>query len=77
MIVMKNEKIKAQKCVSYNENVNWKIITLFRNNSASIFTEKVNKIAFSAKNDKIIQSIDSTETYGYGTSKDLACKKEY
>lgn len=28
MIVMKNEKIKAQKCVSYNENVNWKIINI-------------------------------------------------
>ena len=76
---MKNEKIKAQKCVSYNENVNWKIINIVQKqlNSASIFTEKVNKIAFSAKNDKRIQLIDSTKTYGYGMSKDLACKKEY
>ena len=25
---------------------------------------------------RTLQSIDSTETYGYGTSKDLICSKE-
>ena len=33
-------------------------------------------MALSANDDKIIQSIDSTEAYAYGTSKDLLCKKE-
>ena len=41
-----------------------------------VFTEEVNKTALSANDDKRTQSIDSTETYGYGTSKDLVCKKE-
>ena len=39
-------------------------------------TEEVNKIALSANNDKRIQSIDSVETYAFGTSKDLLCKRE-
>ena len=41
-----------------------------------MFTEEVNKIALSANDNKRIQSTDSTETYAYGTSKDLVCKKE-
>ena len=40
------------------------------------FTEDINKIALSSNDDKRIQSIDSIETYAYGTSKDLICKKE-
>ena len=30
----------------------------------------------SPNDDKRIQPFDSTETYSYGTSKDLECKKE-
>ena len=30
----------------------------------------------SANNDKRIQSIGSTETHAYGTSKNVVCKKE-
>ena len=41
-----------------------------------IFTEEINKIALSSNNDKIMQSIDSIETYAHGTSKDLVSKKE-
>ena len=33
-------------------------------------------MALSSNDDKIIQSIDSIETYPYGMSKDLICKKE-
>ena len=33
-------------------------------------------IALSSNDDKRIQSIESTETYVYGTSKNLICKKE-
>ena len=42
----------------------------------NLFTEKVNKIALSANDYKRIQSIDSKETYTYGTSKDLVSEKE-
>ena len=40
------------------------------------FTEVINKIALSSSDDKRMQSIDLIETYAYGTSKDLICKKE-
>ena len=39
------------------------------------FTEEINKIALSSDEDKRMQSIGSIETYGHGTSKDLACRK--
>ena len=38
--------------------------------------EEIKKIALSFYDDKIIQSIDSTETYAHGTSKDLVFEKE-
>ena len=38
--------------------------------------KKLTKLQLSANSDKRIQSIDSIETYGYGTSRDLICKKE-
>ena len=44
--------------------------------SLNAFTEEINKIALSSNNDKRVQSIDLTETYAYGTSKDLVSKKE-
>ena len=40
----------------------------------NVFSEEVNKIALTTNYDKIIQSIDSIETYAYGTSKNLVCK---
>ena len=42
----------------------------------NVFTKVINKIALSSNDDKRMPSIDSTETYAYGTSKDLICKKE-
>ena len=47
-----------------------------RSQEHNVFTEEVTKIALSANDNKRIQSTDSTETYAYGTSKDLVCKKE-
>ena len=41
--------------------------------SHNIFAEEVNKI-LSSNDDKRMKSIDSTETYAHGTSKDLVCK---
>ena len=40
------------------------------------FTEEINKTGLSSNDNKWIQSIDSTETYAYGTSKDLVSEKE-
>ena len=42
----------------------------------NIFTKEVNKIALSANDDKIMQSIDSTETYAYVTNEEIIKKKE-
>ena len=41
----------------------------------NVFTEEINKIALSSNDRKIMQSIDSIETYAYGTSKDLVSEK--
>ena len=35
-----------------------------------VFTKEINKIVLSSNDDKRMQSIDSIETYAYGTSKD-------
>ena len=48
----------------------------FKSEKHNFVPEEVNKITLSANDDKIIQSIDSVETYAYGTRKDLICKKE-
>ena len=42
----------------------------------NVFIEEINKISFSSNDDKRTQSIDSIETYAYGTSKDLVSKEE-
>ena len=48
----------------------------FKSERHNFFTEEINKIALSSSDDKRMQSIDSIETYAYGMSKDLICKKE-
>ena len=40
------------------------------------FTEEINKTVLSLNDDKKMQSIDSIETYAYGTSKVLVSEKE-
>ena len=47
----------------------------FKNERHNVFTKEINKIALSSNDDKRMQSIDSIETYAYGTSKDLARNK--
>ena len=42
----------------------------------NLFTELINKIAWSSNDDKRMQSIDLIETYAYRMSKDLMWKKE-
>ena len=41
-----------------------------------VFTLENDKIALSLIDDERMQSIDSIETYAYGSSKDLLSKKE-
>ena len=48
----------------------------FNSERHNVFTEVINKIALSSNDDERMQSIDLTETYAYGMSKDLICKKE-
>ena len=48
---------------------------IFRSEKHNVFIEEINKISLSSNDDKIMQSIDSIETYGYGTSKDLLSEK--
>ena len=47
----------------------------FKSEWYNVFTEEINKIALSSNVGKIMQSIDSIETYAYGTNKDLVTKK--
>ena len=44
--------------------------------NVSFLTEEISDFCFSLNDDKIIQSIDSTETYPYRRNKDLVYKKE-
>ena len=48
----------------------------FRSEKHDVFTKEVNKSVLSVNKDKSIRSVDSTETYVYGTSKELICKNE-
>ena len=41
----------------------------------NVFIEEINKIALSSNDDKLMQPIDSIETYAYATSKDLVSEK--
>ena len=48
----------------------------FKSERHDVFTEVINKIVLSSKDDERMQSIDSIEMYAYGMSKDPTCKKE-
>ena len=69
-IVLKNHKefIRNNKSISKTQQ-------RFKSERHNVFTEEINKIAFSSNDDKRMQSIDSIETYAYGTNKDLVSKK--
>ena len=53
-----------------NKKVMLKIKQRFRSETHNVFTEEINKIVLSSNEDERIQSIDSTETYTYGTGED-------
>ena len=48
----------------------------FENEKHNVFTEEVNKNALSSNDDERMRSIDSIETYEYGSTKDLVCEEE-
>ena len=48
----------------------------FKSDGHNVFTEEIDKIAFSSNDNKRMQSVDSIETYAYGMSKDLVTWKE-
>ena len=49
---------------------------MFKSERHNIFTDKVNKIALSSNDDKMIQPIDLLEPHLHGTSKNLVSEKE-
>ena len=64
------EKIKTIKELIKNNKLILKTQQRFKNERHNVFTEDIDKIALSSNDEKIIQSIDSIETYAYRTSKD-------
>ena len=54
------------------QNVQNEIFKIFK----IFFTEEINKIALRSNDDKRMYSIDSIETYAYGTRKDLVSEKD-
>ena len=48
----------------------------FRSEKHNVYTEEINKVVLSSNDDKRMQSIDSIETCGYGTSKGLVSEKK-
>ena len=71
MILLKNHK----EFIRNNKSI-LKIHQRFKSEKHSVFTEEINNIALSSNDEKRMQSIDSTETYAYETSKDLVSEKE-
>ena len=69
-------KKNFEEFIKNNKLINIKIQQRFKTESYSVFIEEISKIALSSNYDKRIQSIDSVETYAYGTNKDLMNEKE-
>ena len=48
----------------------------FKSERHNVSTKEINKITLSSNDDKRMHSIDSIETYAYGTSKEKEGKEE-
>ena len=59
-----------------NNKVILKTQQRFKSEGKNVFTEEINKIVLSSKDDKRMQSIDSIESYAHETSTDLLSEKE-
>ena len=59
-----------------NDKIILKLQQRFKRDRHKLYTEEVNKIAFSRNNDKRSLTFDVTETYSYGTNAFKVCKSE-
>ena len=76
---MKLSQIVLKKIVKNSQKNNKLILKTqqrFESERHNVLTEEINKIALRSNDDKRMQSIDSIETYAYGTSKGLVIEKE-
>ena len=62
-------------CLLNNKNV-YRSQQRFKSCNHDVYTEEVNKIALSAKDDKRFQTYDSIKTYPYGTNAFKVCERE-
>ena len=75
MMAKKLKKIKKLKEQRSNEVIR-KSQLRFKSDCHDVYTEKINKIALSSNDDKIIQTFDKITTYPYGTSVFKVCENE-
>ena len=68
--------IEGHKESIKNNKLILRTLQRFRSEKLNVFTTETNKTVLSSNDDKRIQSIDSVETYAFGTSKDIVCQKE-
>ena len=68
--------IEGHKESTKNKKLILRTLQRFRSEKLNVFTTETNKTVLSSNDDKRIQSIDSVETYAFGTSKDIVCQKE-
>ena len=68
-------KSNPKKFITNNKSI-LKPQQRFKSERHNVFTEEINKTELSSNDDKRIQSIDSIESYAYGTRKDLVSQKE-
>ena len=76
MKYIEKKKNKEDKKEFVKNKLILKTQQIFKSERHNVFAEVINKIALSSNDDKRMQSINSLETYAYGTSKDLIRKEE-
>ena len=59
-----------------NNQLIFKTEQRFKSERDNVSTEEINNISLSSNEDKRMHSVDSIETFEYGTSKDLVREKE-
>lgn len=75
-VIKWERKFKSFKTYFENHKTILTIQQRFRNDTHNSFTEKVNKIALTANDDKRIQTSDQVISYAYGTDSGKVCKSE-
>ena len=70
------DSIKNRKEFIINKKLILQTQQRFTSERRKVFAEEIKKISLTSYDDKRMQSIDSIETYAYGTRKDLISEKE-